>query len=290
METNWLNALSEDKRPDSSNLIDHILSIHRDNPGFTEEYSSQCIDASGKNTYQWLADVITPSVETDILDLACGSGPLLSHCYERFGDSLSLIGVDISPAELSLARDRLPDSALLVHGKAQNLSFIRDKEIDVVLCHWALTLMDPVVPVLEEVSRVLRPGGTFAAIVDGDKSISKEYEEVSELIYSWVNKNHKNYGKYELGDERIRRKETLMPLLGQFFRQDQITIHENLFSVFGGPDKLAEDVSNFFYASYVLPKKMRLSLVDDLIKYFEKNKQDLKGEFRMPINRMVVRV
>lgn len=290
METSWLNALREDKRPDGSNLIDHILSIHRDNPGFTEEYSSQCIDANGKNTYHWLADVITPSVQTDILDLACGSGPLLSHCYKKFGNSLSLIGVDISSAELTLAKERLPDSTLLVHGKAQNLSFIRNREIDVVLCHWALTLMDPVVPVLEEVSRILRPGGTFAAIVDGDKSISKEYEEVSELIYSWVNKNHKNYGKYELGDERVRSKETLIPLLGQYFRQDQITIQEKLFSVFGEPDKLAEDVSNFFYASYVLPKKMRLSLIDDLKKYFQKNKQVLKQEFRMPINRMLVKV
>jgi len=289
VETNWLNALREDKRPDSSNLIDHILKIHRDNPGFTEGYSAQCIDASGKNTYQWLADVIAPSFQSDILDLACGSGPLLSHCYEKFGNGLSLIGVDMSSAELSLAKERLPDSTLLVHGKAQNLAFIRNRDIDVVLCHWALTLMDPVAPVLKEVSRILRPGGTFAAIVDGDKSSSKEYEEVSELIYSWVNKNHKNYGKYDLGDKRVRRKETLIPLLGQFFKQDRITVNEKLFSVFGEPDKLAEDVSKFFYASYVLPEKMRFSLVDDLQKYFQKNKQVLKQEFRMPINRIVVK-
>ena len=70
----------------------------------------------------------------------------------------------MSQAELNLAKT-LADTATLVHAKAQNLEFIGDEEIDVVLCHWALTLMDPVGPVLEEVSRVLKPGGTFAAIV-----------------------------------------------------------------------------------------------------------------------------
>ena len=64
----------------------------------------------------------------------------------------------MSQAELNLAEKRLPDTATLVHAKAQNLEFIGDEEIDVVLCHWALTLMDPVGPVLEEVSRVLKPG------------------------------------------------------------------------------------------------------------------------------------
>ena len=195
----------------------------------------------------------------------------------------------MSQAELNLAEKRLPDTATLVHAKAQNLEFIGDEEIDVVLCHWALTLMDPVGPVLEEVSRVLKPGGTFAAIVDGDKSFSQEYEDVSALIYSWVGKAHENYGKYDMGDERIRRKETLKKLVGHYFKEEEVVIQQKLFSVFGTPAKLAKNVANFFYASYALPENMKPSLLDDLRSYFQSNEKNLNQEFRMPINRLVVR-
>ena len=60
------------------------------------------------------------------------------------------------PEELELAKARLVDSgASLFESKAQNLSVIDDNSIDIVLCHWALTLMDPIAPVLNEVKRVL---------------------------------------------------------------------------------------------------------------------------------------
>tara|TARA_B100000963_G_scaffold359630_1_gene387512 strand:- start:960 stop:1832 length:873 start_codon:yes stop_codon:yes gene_type:complete len=289
VETSWLQELQRNKKPDCEKLLDHLLQIHRDNPGFTEKYSTNCIDSSGKNTYQWLAEVIEREDHREVLDLACGSGPLLSHCHDKFGGNLSLTGVDISKAELNLAEKRLPDTTTLIQAKAQNLEFIRDEEIDVVLCHWALTLMDPVGPVLKEISRVLRPGGTFAAIVDGDKSFSQEYEDVSELIYSWVGKAYQNYGKYELGDVRVRQKETLQELIGHYFREEDITIQQKLFSVFGTPAKLASNVANFFYASYALPENMKPSLLDDLQEYFKNNEKVLNHEFRMPINRLIVR-
>ena len=290
METSWLQELRRGKKPDSGKLVEHLQRVHRENPGFTEKYSANCVDAAGMNTYQWLAEVIEKEDHKEILDLACGSGPLLSHCHDKFGGNLSLTGVDMSQAELNLAEKRLPDTATLVQAKAQNLEFIGDEEIDVVLCHWALTLMDPVGPVLEEVSRVLKPGGTFAAIVDGDKSFSQEYEDVSALIYSWVGKAHENYGKYDMGDERIRRKETLKKLVGRYFKEEEVVIQQKLFSVFGTPAKLAKNVANFFYASYAVPENMKPSLLDDLRDYFKSNEKILNQEFRMPINRLVVRV
>ena len=38
---------------------------------------------------------------------------------------------------------------------------------DVIFCHWALTLMDPVISVLKTIKRILK-NRVFSAIVDGD--------------------------------------------------------------------------------------------------------------------------
>ena len=54
--------------------MEHLQRVHRENPGFTEKYSANCVDAAGMNTYQWLAEVIEKEDHKEILDLACGSG------------------------------------------------------------------------------------------------------------------------------------------------------------------------------------------------------------------------
>ena len=87
--------------------------------------------------------------------------------------------------------------------KAQNLSVINDNSLDVVLCHWALTLMDPITPVLEEVRRVLCSGGQFAALIDGPINTAQGYSDVHDLIYKYVQAKLPNYGEIDLGDPRI---------------------------------------------------------------------------------------
>ena len=70
--------------------------------------------------------------------------------------------------ELSLAKARMSDGVVeLFQLEAQNLTAINNASIDVVLCHWALTLMDPITPVLKEINRILSSGGKFAALVNG---------------------------------------------------------------------------------------------------------------------------
>ena len=64
--------------------MEHLQSTS-ENPGFTEKYKKNCVDAAGMNTYQWLLKRLKKIKE--ILDLACGSGPLLSHCHDKSGES-----------------------------------------------------------------------------------------------------------------------------------------------------------------------------------------------------------
>ena len=60
----------------------------------------------------------------------------------------SLTGVDMSQAELNLAEKRLPDTATLVHAKAQNLEFIGDEE-QTLPSVIGLDSYDPVGPIMQ---------------------------------------------------------------------------------------------------------------------------------------------
>ena len=144
----WTRQIEIGQQPSSSALRDHLDAVHDNNAGFTETFAWNCRDANGKNSYELLADIIDQKNHSHVLDLGCGSGVLLDLCNKRFGSKLMLSGIDMNDAELNLARERLAHTDTKLHrGMAQDLGFIADSTVDVILCHWALTLMDPVVPV-----------------------------------------------------------------------------------------------------------------------------------------------
>ena len=176
LRTDWTRLVGGGTAPDADALRGHLRSIHRDNAGFTERCAGQCRDAAGRTTYDWLMAAVDPVAHHSVLDLACGSGALLALCDAGLPATTRLAGLDMSPDELDLAHKRLPAGrARLIEGRAQHLDAFADGSVDAVLCHWALTLMDPVQPVLAEIARVLDPRGRFAAIVDGPMALAPGY-------------------------------------------------------------------------------------------------------------------
>ena len=142
----WTDSIANNNQPDGKALLAHLKIVHQYYTGFTEKCASNCREQSGLNSYEWLAEIVPNTDGIRVLDLACGSGPLLKVLYDR-NKNLRLKGVDMCPEELALAKARLPDGVVdLFELKAQNLTAIDDNSIDVVLCHWALTLMNPITP------------------------------------------------------------------------------------------------------------------------------------------------
>ena len=288
----WTDSLANNQQPGDKALLAHLRTVHQNNAGFTEKCASSCRDKAGRNSYEWLAEIVPDVDGIRVLDLACGSGPLLKILYDR-NKKFKLKGADISPEELELAKARLPNGSVdLLELKAQNLTAIDDSSIDVVLCHWALTLMNPITPVLNEILRVLSSGGKFAALVNGPMDAAPGYNDVYNLIYKYVQAKLPRYGEIDLGDPRIRSTESLKNLLIEAFPDANISIETSMVSMEGPVAEVAETTAGFFYASFILSPETRevmLSKLSDLLT-ISKQSRDLErqGRFSMPINRLVI--
>ena len=292
LNSTWTDSLARNLHPDGNALVDHLRTVHQEHTGFTEACASSCRDEAGRNSYEWLAELVPDNEGLRVLDLACGSGPLLKILFDR-NKNLNLKGIDMCPEELTLAKTRLINSGVnLVESKAQNLTAINDNSIDIVLCHWALTLMDPIAPVLDEVRRVLTSEGRFAALVDGPMNAAPGYTEVHDLIYSYVQEEIPSYGEIDLGDPRIRGSESLSNLAHKAFPEANVTIETNVVSMEGPVTQVAEIVAGFFYAAFVLkPEKRKLmitSLSNILAISKESTDAERQGRFSMPISRLLV--
>tara|TARA_A100001011_G_scaffold389097_2_gene469955 strand:- start:980 stop:1900 length:921 start_codon:yes stop_codon:yes gene_type:complete len=290
LNSSLINKIISGENPNSQDLLDHLHTIHYYNAGFTENIATSCCDSDGKNSYELLLDTIDPNIHKDILDLACGSGVLLEYCNKRFHCNQKLSGVDMSESELKLARTRLLNKDInFYNARAQELNFLKDSSKDIIFCHWALTLMDPVVPVLETIKRILRNQGVFSAIVDGDSNSVPGYLEIYNIIYKYVQKIFPNYGLLELGDPRIRCLKSLNELIEKIFTGCEIKITSHFLTYKHTPDVLAKEVTRFFYASLVLSSNHYDILVSKLNDHFNKISVNGMTEFNLPVNRLVVK-
>lgn len=103
-----------------------------------------------------------------VLDMACGDGVYTAWLAERVGPRGHVVGVDIAPAYLHLARRHAAAAGLRARvsfeiGAIEGLPFA-DGEFDLAWCaHSLYSLPDPLAA-LRELRRVVRPGGTVAIL------------------------------------------------------------------------------------------------------------------------------
>jgi len=105
-----------------------------------------------------------------LLDVACGTGTMTELLLEELGGDDRVLGVDLSKASLAHARRRLlePASASRHAGRVRLVNASADRlpvpsaDADVVLMGNAIHYFKEQAPLLDEIHRVLRPGGLFA--------------------------------------------------------------------------------------------------------------------------------
>ncbi len=91
-----------------------------------------------------------------VLDVATGTGLVLREIAARAADP-ELIGVDISPGMLQIARSHLPQVAW-IEAEASRIP-IPSASVDLITCVTALHIIPSVADAAAEWRRVLRPGG-----------------------------------------------------------------------------------------------------------------------------------
>lgn len=103
-----------------------------------------------------------------MLDVATGTGLVLRALRSLGADpAVRMVGVDLSPGMLAVARAALPGAELVVADAARLP--LADSSVDLVTCVTALHLMPDVDAVLGEWTRVLRPGGRAVTATFGSR-------------------------------------------------------------------------------------------------------------------------
>jgi SAM-dependent methyltransferase len=142
----------------------YLHGFHSERPGATEQVLSRALN--GHHTpYRWLARAVSARATT-VLDVACGAGAMTRE-LELPGRLV--VGVDISAAELELAQRR--SVGPWVRGDALQLPFA-DESLDAVVSSMGMVVIHPTSTLLEEVARVLKPGGMLAFIAPTVRPVS----------------------------------------------------------------------------------------------------------------------
>lgn len=92
-----------------------------------------------------------------VLEVGCGTGCDLLQFAKHGADA---VGIDITPEHLRLARERVGNLAQVSHGDGTKVPF-DDASFDYVYSHGVLHHLDEPRRMVEEIFRVLRPGGRF---------------------------------------------------------------------------------------------------------------------------------
>jgi demethylmenaquinone methyltransferase / 2-methoxy-6-polyprenyl-1,4-benzoquinol methylase len=118
---------------------------------------------------RFLVSRMDVGTDDTVLDAATGTAAVAVELVRRTG--CRVVGLDQSPEMLAIARRRISDAGLddrieLVEGAAEQLPFA-DASFDGLTFTYLLRYVDDPAATMEELARVVRPGGTIAMLEFG---------------------------------------------------------------------------------------------------------------------------
>jgi SAM-dependent methyltransferase len=131
-----------------------------------EAYESTFVPALFGEWAPHVADAAGVAPGHRVLDVACGTGVVTRTAADRVGPAGTVVGVDINPAMLEVARRLRPDIDWR-RGDAGAMP-AADASFDAVLCQAAMMFFPDRAGALREMARVLDDDGTVAVQVWAD--------------------------------------------------------------------------------------------------------------------------
>jgi SAM-dependent methyltransferase len=127
---------------------------------------------------------------TRVLDVGCGTGVLLNELSHI--SFYSAYGVDIDLSSIFFAHTSTP-SSLLTLGNALSLPYCSGS-FDISLCHFLLLWVKNPLHVLEEMVRVVRPGGFVLAFAEPDYGGRIDFPAKLAQVGSWQTESLREQG------------------------------------------------------------------------------------------------
>jgi ubiquinone/menaquinone biosynthesis C-methylase UbiE len=128
---------------------------------FPEMYERWLVGPLFKPWAEMTFDQLALSPRDRVLDIACGTGIVARVARERVGDAGYVLGVDVSPDMLAVARSVAP-SIDWREGNANALPLRDGEQFDVVVCQQGLQFFPDKVAAAREMRRALATGGRLA--------------------------------------------------------------------------------------------------------------------------------
>lgn len=113
-----------------------------------------------------------------ILEVGVGTGAVAAPLAEMAG--VPVLGLDVSPAMLALARDRLAGRVAI--GDAERLP-VATGSVDGVVAVWLLQLVPDIGTVLREIARVLRPAGRAVVVLSRPVQVPDDIQSLVEVLF-----------------------------------------------------------------------------------------------------------
>ncbi|MCI5047647.1 MAG: class I SAM-dependent methyltransferase [Aquisalinus sp.] len=160
----------------------YLQNFHFQSDGWLSEESARVYDMQVETLFTGAADAMRrqalpfirdelvrlrgkgqPDAETTFVDLACGTGRLLSHVKDNF-EGLPAIAIDLSPDYLARARETCArwSGISWLEGKAEDIP-LADNSVDILTTVYLFHELPPKIrrEVADEIARVLKPGGLY---------------------------------------------------------------------------------------------------------------------------------
>lgn len=141
----------------------------------------------GPNFFNYFGKKIVEYAEIDdndiVLDAACGRGASLFHAIKKLGKSGKIIGIDLASKMIEKTKIEIENLCIrnieLYEMDIEELALPSNK-FDVVLCGFSLFFLPDIKKALNEINRVIKPGGVFVASTFGARDV--RWKPILELI------------------------------------------------------------------------------------------------------------
>src|SRR5579885_58266 len=142
-------------------IMSSLPSYAMNQPTFPEMYEQWLVGPLFRPWAELTLDEVNLASGDRLLDIACGTGIVARVAKERLGEGAYIVGIDVSPDMLAVARRAAPNIDWR-QGNAAALPLQEGEQFNVVVCHQGLQFFPDKPAAVAQMRRALVPGGTLA--------------------------------------------------------------------------------------------------------------------------------